>query len=129
MGERTKVLPADGKPVIQHPPESITKLHDCLPALVQPLGRVGQAGSEPVELLGALGQPAFELAADSPLELLQGGEQCLAIRTEDFGCSGGRWRTQVGGKIGNGEIGFVADTGNYWQRAGANGARDDFLVE
>ena len=54
-----RALPADGKLVIQHPPESITKLHNGLPALVQPLGRVGQAGSEPVELLGALGQPAF----------------------------------------------------------------------
>ena len=84
---------------------------------------------EPYCLLGAPGKNALKLPAGLALQLQQAGEQGRAVRAEQFGCGRRCWRTQIGGEVGYGEIGLMADTGDDREAAGADGACHDLFVE
>ena len=49
--------------------------------------------------------------------------------SDEFGGGGGRGGTEVGGEVGNGEVGFVADGGDDGELAGDDGAGDALGVE
>lgn len=115
--------------IVARPVELHTKAGDAFLPLAQALGRVGQAGGKRVEPLGVPGEAARKLAGNAAPELPQVREQGVAVRAEDLGGGGRRCRAQVGGEVGDGEVGFMADPGNHRQPAGADGTRHDFLVE
>ncbi len=63
-------------------------------------------------------------------QLGQGGaSNSWRVRTTSLGGGGRRGGAHVGGEIGDGEIGLVADAGDDGNGAGGNGARDGFFVE
>ena len=70
---------------------------------------------------------ALQRALPLPLQLAalcgQRVEQGVARRSGEFGGGGRRRCTAVGGEVGEGEIGLVADAADHRQRAGADGAR------
>ena len=129
MGERFQVVPCGSQPDVESAAEARGRLHDLLTAPAQSFSRMGQAHRKRVQLLRALVESALELAIDPPLKLLQANEQGLTVRTQHFGGGGRGRRPQIGGKVGDGEIGFMADAGHHRKPAGADGAGDDFLVE
>ena len=54
----------------------------------------------------------------------------LVLRLGDeFGCGGGRGGAQVGGEVGDGEVGFMADGGDDGKLRCGNGARYPLAVE
>ena len=68
-----------------------------------------QPGTQPVHPLLAVGLSTFEAALQLILQVVQAGQQAFPVGTDQFGGGGWRWGAEVGSKIGNGEIGFVAD--------------------
>ena len=106
MGQGIEGLPPESDLIVACPGELRAESGDIFPLLTQGLGRVSQAGGKPVELLGALGEAVRELAGNAAPELLQVGEQGIAVRAEDLGGGGRRRRAQVGGEVGDGEVGF-----------------------
>ena len=94
------------------------------------------------------GQARFHVAdgkARQPLAGLQklearGAFQAMRLRCEtlgdfvlgfgdELGRGRRRWRAQVGGKVRDGEVGFVSDGGNDRQPRCSNGARHPLAVE
>ena len=74
-----------------------------------------------------------ELEADGALEALKldGQVICNFVVSlgDEFGGGRRRRRAQVGGEVGDGEVGFVANGGDDGQAGGNNGARHALAVE
>ena len=84
-------------------------------ALVQGASAHGEAVAQGLQHFGILGSDRFE--------------QAFFGADDELGGRGGRGRAQIGDKIGDGEIGFVADGGDNGHFRCANGAGDCFFVE
>jgi hypothetical protein len=97
--------------------------------LGQVLRRVLQAAGQPVELLAALVEKLLDLAAQGALRGGETSEQGGLLGGGQFGGSGGRRRPLIGGEVGDGEVGFVADTADHRQRTGADRPRHGLVVE
>ena len=81
-------------------------------ALAQTFRRMDQPRSQPVQALLLFCLAAFDVAGQLAVLLFQALAQNVAIRAEQFCRSGWCWCAQIGGKVGDGEICFVADTGD-----------------
>ena len=61
--------------------------------------------------------------------MLEFVEQFTRVGGEDFRCSAGSGRAEVGGEIADCEIDFVSNGAHDRDRAGCHGARDRFFIE
>ncbi len=95
----------------------------------QALRRVLQPVCQQVKPLAILLKAMGSLAMQLRMQHQQMVQQTLTRRGSEFGGGGRRRRTLVGCKVGNGEIGFVADTTDDRQGAGADRPGQRFVVE
>ncbi|EXI84391.1 MAG: hypothetical protein AW11_03867 [Candidatus Accumulibacter regalis] len=100
-----------------------------LAVLGQVLRRMLQAAGEPVHLLATLGKKLLDLPAQGGLRASETSEQGCLRGGGEFGRRRGCRRTLIGGEVSEGEIGFVADSADHRQRAGADRPRHALVIE
>ena len=112
--------------------------HESCVELVQALLAVGEAGlralrveacEQMVEALAAHVELALPKLIESPALVAQRAREVVAIGNQQLGRGRRRRCAQVGGKVGDREVGFVADGADHGDRAGADRARHGFVVE
>src|SRR5579872_2165276 len=81
------------------------------------------------DMVAALREKIADFLHEAALVLADMALEFLARADHHFRGSGRSGRTKIGDKIRDGEIRFVADAGDYWNRGSGNRTRDDFFVE
>ena len=70
---------------------------------------MNQARTQPVQALLVVGQGAGHAPPQLFFLAIQLMQQAVPVRADQFSRCRGSRGTQVGGEVGNGEVGFVAD--------------------
>ena len=86
-------------------------------------------GLQIAHMVAALRKAVAHLLDQVALVLGNVALEFLARLDHDFGCGGRRGRAQIRDKIGDGEIGFVADACDHRNFRSENRAGDNFFVE
>ena len=84
---------------------------------------------DPVQVLVVVGKAACLLSAQPVLQAIHFPEQFTTFRGGQFRSGSGRRRAQVGGEIGDGEIGLVANAANDRFGTAGNCSGHTFFVE
>ncbi len=93
-------------------------------------GVAGEEGvADGVEFEAGAGEGGIGVAAGALVEAGDFFLEFAGVGHGEFGGGAGSWGALVGGEVGDGEIDFVADGGDDWDRARGDGAGDGFLVE
>ena len=88
-----------------------------------------QAQESAVDALCALAQGIGLLRVQLAMQAMQMRQQVGPVRHQQFRGGRRRGRAQVGGEIGQGEVGLVADRGDHRHRAGGDRAHQGLVVE
>jgi len=87
---------------------------------------VTQAAADALKLQTSLAKLLVQAQMQTAGEGADAQHQFGVIRREQFGGGRGRGRTDIGGKIAQGDIGFMTDRANY--RQWASGHRADYRL-
>lgn len=109
--------------------QAFAEARDRLPFAAKPLARVQQAKPGAIHALRKPLDPTLERALQARLQGRKLGTRGVPAGARQFGSAGRRRRAQIGGEIGDGEVGFVADAGHDGYRAGAKRAGEALVVE
>ncbi len=102
--------------------QAIGELRHARGLRLQPAAGMHQAPGEVIEQLRARVQIAAEAARQPRGRFADARQQRLARRADQFRGGGGRGRARVGGEVGDGEVGLVADAAHH-RNADRRGSR------
>ena len=109
--------------------EALREQLDAVEVARQHLGRPGQAQRQAIEPLRLRLQGGPRAPSQGELEGLKRVQLARGRGRDQLRRRGRRRRAQVGGEIGQGDVGLVADTAHDVHRRGANRANDALVVE
>lgn len=114
---------------IPEPQQLFEPVIQAEPEIVKPPAGVGEAGPEEPYFFPALLQAAEKLPVHGGGQAMELELQVLLAPDHEFGGGGWCGGAQVGHKVGNGKINFMADGGNDGDGGMKDGPGDDFLIK
>ena len=112
---------------VQAPAQAVLALAQQSQARIGRLRLQSQRGA--IGPLHGLGQAVALQGLAAPVQCLQACQQVAPVRNQQFGGHRRGRRAQVGGEIGQGEIGLVAHRRHHRHRRGGDGAHQRLVVE
>ena len=116
---------------IHHSEQPTLELIESLRSLAQfdTRMKLTEAAHGPLQSIGTSSDLPLQRCNHSTCVLREAACPLTTIRRHRFRCTRRRRRAHVRNEISDREVHLVADAAHNWNRAGVNGARDDFFME